>query len=312
MLIGMVVCAIAESAAAGDDFTIGISLYFRRDEFYKDLETGMILEGKDLGVTLIVQDADTDPAKQADQFETFVAQKVDAIAAAITDPSGLIPTVKAAGDSGVPVFAFDGGTAGNEGITTFISMDNYQAGVIVGEWMKQYIEENLGGEANVVILDFPISSVVCAARVDGVKSILEAMSGVQIVAQQDGKASRTESMSVMENILQVNEKVDLVFGINDDTCFGAIAALEAAQRQNVAVISVGWSKEMFEMLENKNPYFRASAIQNPATMGRTTIKTIVDYLNGKEVPPEVLDKAVLVTQDTVDTYEWRSIVDQRQ
>ncbi len=191
-------------------------------------------------------------------------------------------------------------------------MDNYQAGVVAGEWIKQYVEENLGGNANLVILDFPQSAVVCAARVDGVKSVIDSVPGITVVAQQDGKASRTDSMSAMENILQVNDKVDVVFGINDDTCFGAITALEAAQRENVAVISVGWSKELFEMLENKNPYFLASAVQNPATMGRATIKAIVDHLNGKDVPAEVLDQAILVTQDSVSTYDWRAVIDLRQ
>jgi ribose transport system substrate-binding protein len=299
------------SGSEAKEYTIGVSLYYRRDEFYKDLETGMINKAAELGVTLVIQDADTDPAKQTDQFESFMSTKVDAIAAAITDPEGLIPTVLSAGKAGIPVFAFDGGTKDNEGITSFIGMDNYQAGVIAGEWAKSYIEENLDGTANVVILDFPISAVVCVARVNGFKSVIEKMPNVKVVAQQDGKASRTDSMTVMENILQVNAKVDMVFGINDDTCFGAISALEAAKRENVAVVSVGWSQELFEKLEANDKYFKASAVQNPATMGAAAIQTIYDYLTTGTSPKEVLDKAVLVTSETIKDYDWRSVVEKR-
>ena len=292
-------------------YTIGVSLYYRRDEFYKDLETGMVNKAKELGVTLVIQDADTDPAKQTDQFESFMSTKVDAIAAAITDPEGMIPTVQSAGKAKIPVFSFDGGTKNNEGTVSYIGMDNYQAGVIAGEWAKSYIEKNLKGAANVVILDFPTSAVVCVARVNGFKSVIDKMSNVKIVAQQDGKASRTDSMTVMENILQANPKVDLVFGINDDTCFGAISALEAAKRENVAVVSVGWSQELFQKLEANDKYMKASAVQNPATMGATAIQTVYNYLKTGTASKEVLDKAVLVTADTIKSFDWRSIVEKR-
>ncbi|NCU21119.1 hypothetical protein EOM89_10380, partial [Candidatus Falkowbacteria bacterium] len=101
---------------------------------------------------LTIQDADTDAAKQADQIETFTASKMDAVGAAFCDPSGLIPTVKTTVDAGIPVFGFDGGTTDNEGLTSFIGMDNYQAGVIAGEWVKEYVTANLGGNAKIVIL----------------------------------------------------------------------------------------------------------------------------------------------------------------
>ena len=311
MALGMISC-LSMAFAENEDYTIGVSLFYRRDEFYKDLENGMITTAEDLGVTLKIQDADADAAKQVDQFESFAAAKVDLIAAAICDPTGLIPTVNSTVESGIPVFTFDGSTTDNEGVTCFVGMDNYQAGVTAGEWVKQYVEEELGGTAKVAILSFPTSAVVCGARVEGFKSVLEGVEGIEIVAEQDGKASRVDSMAAMENILQANEKIDVVFGINDDTCFGAIAAIQSADVKDVAVISVGWSQEMFEMLQNKDPYFKASAVQNPYTMGSTTIKAIVEYLKTGEIEPEILDKAILVTQDTIGDYDWQSIIAMRK
>jgi ribose transport system substrate-binding protein len=292
--------------------TVGVSLFYRRDEFYKDLENGMIATADKVGLKLIMQDADTDPKKQTEQVENFIAQKVDAIALAVTDPSGMIPVIDAANKAGIPVFAFDGGTKDNVGLTSFIGMDNIDAGQKAGNWVKSYVQKNLSGKANVVILDFPQSAVVCGNRVKGFTAVMKTIPGVKIVAQQDGKASRTDSMTVMENILQANPKVDVVFGINDDTCFGAIAALESVQKENVAVISVGWSEELFNKITNKDQYFRASAVQNPYTMGGTTILTIAKYFETKKVPKEVLDKSTLVTPDNIAKFDWQSIVSKRQ
>lgn len=292
--------------------TIGVSLFYRRDEFYKDLENGIIDAAAKAGYKVIMQDADTDPKKQTEQVENFIAQKVDAIALAVTDPNGLIPAVDAANKAGIPVFAFDGSTKDNTGITSFIGMDNLDAGDKIGKWAKSYIEQNLGGKANVVILDFPQSAIVVGNRVKGFKSVLESMPGVKIVAQQDGKASRSDSMTVMENIIQANPKIDVVFGINDDTSFGAISALEAAKRDNVAVISVGWSEELFKKLEAKDKFMKASAVQNPYKMGSTTIETIAGYFTNKTAPKEVLDKSVIVTPNDIASFDWKSIVNKRK
>jgi ribose transport system substrate-binding protein len=301
-----------EPAVEEKQKVIGVSLFYRRDEFYKDLENGILDAAEKAGYKVIMQDADTDPKKQAEQIENFIAQKVDAIALAVTDPAGMIPTLKSATDAGIPVFTFDGGTQDNAETTSFIGMDNYDAGQKAGNWVKEYVTNNLNGNANVVIIDFPQSAVVVGNRVKGFEEALKDMPGVKIVAKQDGKASRTDSMTVMENIIQANEKIDVVFGINDDSMFGAVSALEAANRTNVVAISVGWSQELFTKLENKDSFVKASAVQNPYNMGATTVNTIKQYFDTGSAPTEVLDKSELLTHDNVGGFDYKTIISKRK
>lgn len=290
---------------------IGVSLFYRRDEFYKDLESGFYEGAEKYGFDLNLQDADTDPSKQMKQIEDFIASGVDAIAFAGTDPDGLIPAVQEANKAGIPVFTFDGGVNGGD-VVSHIGMDNILSGEQAGEWTKKYIEDELGGKGNVVILDFPQSAIVCGNRVKGFRSILDPAAGIEIVAQQDGKASRTESMSVMENILTANPKIDVVFGINDDTIFGGVAAAEAAGRDDMVFISVGWSKELFEKLANNDPYVKASSVQNPYEMGIGTMNAINDYFNGKTLPSEILQDPTMTTGANVDELGWEAIVEKRK
>ena len=291
--------------------TVGISLFYRRDEFYKDLESGFLSGAEKYGFKANIQDADADPSRQTQQLEDFVAMGVDVIAFAASDPDGLIPAVEDANKAKIPVFTFDGGVNGGE-VVSFVGMDNYMAGKLAGEWAKEYITKNLGGNGNVVILDFPQSAVVCGDRVRGFKDVMATMQGVKIVAQQDGKASRTESMNVMENILTANPKIDVVFGINDDTIFGGIAACEAAGRTDMVFVDVGWSQELFLKLKNNNPYVKASAVQNPYQMAINTMDAINDYLSGKPLPDQILQDAVLVTSENVDNIGWEEIVAMRK
>jgi ribose transport system substrate-binding protein len=290
---------------------IGVSLFYRRDEFYKDLETGFYEGAEKYGFELNMQDADADAGKQMKQLEDFIASGVDAIAFACADPEGLIPAVQEANKAGIPVFTFDGGVNGGD-VVTHVGMDNVLSGEQAGEWAKKYIEKELGGTGNVVILDFPQSAVVCGNRVKGFRSVLDPVSGIEIVAQQDGKASRTESMSVMENILTANPKIDVVFGINDDTIFGGVAAAEAAGRDNIAFISVGWSKELFEKLASNDKYVKASSVQNPYVMGINTMDAINRYFEGESLPPEILQDPIMTTGANVDTLGWEAIVEKRK
>jgi ribose transport system substrate-binding protein len=314
VLVGVVGCLVVETLAEASDSVkkkVGISLFYRRDEFYKDLETGMIEGAAKFGFDVNIQDADADPHTQTQQLEDFIASKVDMIAFAASDPAGLVPAVEAANKAKIPVITFDGSTKGGE-LVTFVGMDNYKAGVMAGQWSKEHITKHLGGKANVVILDFPQSAVVCVNRVKGFKETLADMPDVKIVAQQDGKASRTESMTVMENILTANPKIDIVFGINDDTIFGGVAACEAAGRKEMGFVDVGWSEELFKKLKNNDKYVKASAVQNPYLMGMGTIEAMKKYFDGEKLPKEVLQKPILTTGANVDKLGWETIVAKRK
>ncbi|HHT64558.1 MAG TPA: sugar ABC transporter substrate-binding protein, partial [Clostridiales bacterium] len=79
-----------------EEKVVGISLFYRRDEYYKDLDAAFQKEAKAAGLKVIIQDADSDPAKQTQQIEDFVQQGVDAIALAATDPAGMVPAIDTA------------------------------------------------------------------------------------------------------------------------------------------------------------------------------------------------------------------------
>lgn len=291
--------------------TIGISLFYRRDEYYKDLESSFLYEAEKLGYKLIIQDADGDPAKQTQQLEDFVQQKVDAIALAAADPAGLVPAIDAAVDKGIPVITYDGPSNSTK-VLGHVGFDFYEDGASVGRWAKDYIEKNLGGKAKVAIIDFPQSAIVCGLRAKGFREMMESMPGVKVVAQQDGKASRTDSMAVMENILTANPDVNIVFGINYDTAAGAAAAIEAAGKKNIIVTGGAWGQEPFEQLEKNHPILKAFFVTSPAVQAHDTIQALKDHFEGKAVPKEVKSNSTVYDANNIKDLDWKSIVARRK
>ena len=174
-------------ADSGDKIVVGVDLYYRRDEYYVDLETTFRAYGEEKGYEMVISDADGDVTTQISQIEDFITQGVDVILLAAADPTALIPACQDAIDAGIPVICYDGGIDSDIPATKVI-FDYYEDGAMVAEWAKQYITDNLGGKAKVAILDFPASPIVCGLRAQGFAETISQLDGVEIVAQQDRKA----------------------------------------------------------------------------------------------------------------------------
>jgi ABC-type sugar transport system substrate-binding protein len=80
-------------------------------------------------------------------------------------------------------------------------------------------------------------------RVAGFKSAIAANPKIKIVASQPGNFDLATSRTAMENILQAQPTIDLVFASDDGSAIGAIQALQAANRiKDTKVIGLGGFK----------------------------------------------------------------------
>ena len=73
--------------------------------------------------------------------------------------------------------------------------------------------------------------------VDRTNGFLDAIKGhnFTIVAQQDAKGNLQVSMGIAEDLLQANPDVVAIFGGNDPTALGALAAANAAGIKNAKI-----------------------------------------------------------------------------
>lgn len=131
--------------------------------------------------------------------------------------------------------------------------------------------------------------------------------GVEIVARQDGKATRTDSMSVMENILTANPDVDIVYGVNFDTGAGALAAIEAANSDCI-VVCAGWASEGFEKLEAGDARLKVMCSNVPVTQAEDTIDAITRIFNGEVLEQETVSMPTLLDAETIRSFDWESVI----
>lgn len=304
------VMMVSEQQDAEKKKVIGLSLYYRRDEYYRDTEAAFINEAETRGYKIIVQDADADLYRQIQQLEDFVAAKVDLILMTSVEPNKIISTVEQINKANIPIIAYDEPPRGGKLLTSVV-WDNYKAGKMIGEWTKNFIEENLAGKANIVILDLP-SQYLCMERVRGFKKVISEMPEVRIVSQNDCKADRSYSMSVIEGIINSGENIDIIFAVTDDAAFGAVAAIEASKKNIVVVCAGSWSVEAMKALAHSSKYYKANVTVSPYEQAQIVFDAIDLYFKGEKVEEKYYMSMKVYDKDNINELNWKAIEASRQ
>ena len=141
------------------------------------------------------------------------------------------------------------------------------------------------GKIEIIIIDHPTVTSV-QDRVRGFKLELAKYPKLTIVATPAAEGKRTKAQDVMESMLGAHPQVKGVFGINDDSALGALAAIEQAGRKDIVMVGYDATKEAREAIL-KGTALKADVIQYPKDIGRITIETIAKYLRRQKVPAQV-------------------------
>ncbi len=271
---------------------IGVSLLTRTHPFYQDLEAGLAAEAKARGYELNVQSGEFDVARQKDQVENFIVDKVSAIVVCPCDSKSIGTSVQAANRAGIPVFTADIAVlAEGVSVVSHVASDN----VAGGRLAAQALARALGGKGKVAIIDHPeVESVI--QRVRGFEEEMKAQPGITIVAKLSGRGMKDAAFRTAEDILQAHPDLDGIFGINDDSALGALAAVEKAGRLGrVTIVGFDAVPEARQAIRNGRIY--ADVVQQPRTIGEETIKAVAAYMTGEKVAPVRLIPCKLFTKD---------------
>ena len=277
----------AGNAGQSGGKTIGVSIQDLQAQFYEDLEAGMKAEATKDGYTVIFVDANRDSARQTSQVEDFISKKVDAIVLTPADSKAVGPAIVEANQAGIPVFTADiASTASRGTVVAHIASDNVQGGKVAADLMCKA----LVGKGTVAIIDQPeVTSV--QDRVKGFKQGLAAKCpGVTIVADQDAGGDEARAESVTDNLLQRLPNLSGIFGINDNSALGAVAAVKAAGKIGKIKI-VGYDASPIGRKAIDAGQMVGDPQQHPDVIGQLTVGAIHDYFNGK-TPPKLIPVSV--------------------
>ena len=291
--IALATLTACDGKQTSDRPQIGVTLLTEAHVFYQDLKSGLQEAADSLGLGLHIVAGEWDLARQTQQVQNFLTLNMDAIVIAPVNSSGIVSAITEANEIGVPVFTADI-SADAGAVISHIASDNEQGGRLLGE----FVAERLSGNGNVAILDQPTVASV-RDRVAGFRAALEAYPNIEIVAAPAvERGLRDVAKQKTDNLLAGAERIDAIFGSNDDCALGALASLNAAGRTDIFVVGYDATPEARTAIAS-GTLLIADAIQDPVEIGRRTIYAVAEYLRDGSASPVVAVPVGIVTRDSL-------------
>ncbi len=275
---------------------IGVSLLNLSNEFIVKLNQALEAKAKELGVKLIVNDAQRDADRQNQQVETFIAQKVDAIILNPCEVEASSPAVEKALAAGIPIVNVNSETKATP--TAFVgSRDEDSARIAM-----QLIADRLKGQGNVLVMQGFMGQAAQLKRDQGAKEILAKDPGLKLLASQTANWDRAAAMTLMENWIQsYGSKINAVFAQNDEMGMGALLALEQAHmKDKVTVVSVDAIADALQAV--KDGRLDATVFQDARSQGATAVETAVKLIKKEPCEKAVYIPFQLVTKENVEHF----------
>jgi ribose transport system substrate-binding protein len=289
--------ASLSSIAQPKDVTIGLAVANLQADFFNQIKQSVEAEAKAKGVTVITVDAKGDSATQVSQVQDLITRGVKAL---IYIPAGATAAgvpVKAAKAANIPVICVDRTPPDAPG-DTFIATDSVSAAKTLGE----YVGKITSGKGKMGILQGQLGTTPEQDRDKGFNEALKGFPGLEVVAKQPSKAwMQDEGFAIGQDMLQRHPDITVFFGRADALALGAARAVKVANVDH-KVIVVGFDGDVAGLKAVRDGTLQATMTQQTQGMGRLALNSALDATNGKTLPKEQLQEAVLTTKDNVGPY----------
>ena len=180
--------------------------------YWSNVETGVRAAAEALGLgedqVIFFVPPREDVAAQIQAMETYIAQGVTGIAIAPSDPNALEPVMQRAADAGILVTTLDTPPVENSASLVYIGTDNYTAGRIAGEAMKQLLPD--GGLVG--IGRGSDTALNALQRTDGFLDAIEG-SGIEALEPVNDREDAATALQLANSVISANPDLAGAFGV---------------------------------------------------------------------------------------------------
>jgi len=275
--------------------TLGFSQATQQSPFYVELGEGVKQAAEADDAELIYVDANGDVTKQNNDIEDLITKNVDVLLINPVDPQGIAPSLASAKAAGIPVITVDR-TA--EGALAHIGRDNVAMGKLVGDAVSDLLGT---GGGKIVEIQGDAGGTVAMDRSSGFHSAFDGNDAVEIVEGPYAEYIRSNAVTAMQDLLQSNPDVKVVYAHNDDMALGALQVLQENGRDDVLVAGVDGLMEAVKAIDSGDQ-FVATALNDPISLGAVAADTAIKAANGDSVDAEIDAGTALVTKENAADY----------
>jgi ribose transport system substrate-binding protein len=254
------------------------------------------------GGQFTVVDCKNNATTQITQIENFVASGINVLMIHPAEKNAIDAALKPVRDKGIKVFCYDDDIVNAD--VCFL-LDNYQAGYMIGEQAAKWINEKLGGTAEVGILDYPQLEILMERGNGIADAITKNAPNAKIVAQSSA-INNTEGMAKTEAFFQSYPNIKVIAAIGGGGAVGANEAVKAAGKltPDFGIFASDATPEELNAIANNE------AIRMSITYGGTVEQVservygwITALYKGELIDKKVYNTMIPVTKDNYRDYQ---------
>ncbi len=295
IILAMTTALASPLSFAADKVIVGLITKTNTNPFFVKMKQGAQEQAESLGMELRTfagrYDGDNDSQVQA--IENLVASGAKGILITPSDPAGVVPAIEKARKAGVLVIALDTPLSPASAADATFATDNFKAGEMIGEWAKKKLG-NSADQAKIALLDLNTSEItVDVARNQGFlkgfgidlndPNDIGDEKDPRIVGNDVTLGSEEGGRRAMENLMQKDPGINVVYTINEPAAAGAYEALKAfGMEKEVLIVSVDGGCPGIRNVEAG--VIGATSMQFPLLMATKGVEAVKKFAETNQKP----------------------------
>jgi fructose transport system substrate-binding protein len=293
-------------SGSGGQPVVGLITKTDTNPFFVKMKEGAQQAAGQQGVKLqsFAGKVDGDNESQVSAIENLISAGAKGFLITPNDSKAIVPSIDKAHQSGMLVIALDTPTDPANAVDATFATDNYQAGKLVGQWAKAKFAKD-GKQAKIAMLDLNANQVSVDVKRDqgffdgfgvavGDPNKIGDENDPRIVGHDVTNGNEDGGRTAMENLLQKNPTINLVYTINEPAAAGAYQALKSAGKDKaVTIVSIDGGCPGVDNV--KAGVIGATSMQFPLKMASLGVEAIAKFAKDGTKPQATAGK------DFVDT-----------
>ncbi|MFK5246444.1 ABC transporter substrate-binding protein [Glaesserella parasuis] len=296
----------AGSAWAKSD-EIAVIVKSANSTFWQNVRKGAETAGADLGgkykVTFQGPESETAIDAQVNMVDNAVNRGVAGIVLAASDPVALVPAVRKAYESGIPVVLIDSGlNSDGKYYQSFLATDNRAAGKLAAEKLLAKVK---GGK--VAVMSFTQGAASAIERTGGFIDEVKSKADYKIVGPYYSNSEMVTALNQTEDVLGSNPDIAAIFGANEPT---AVGMARAVKQKGFAgkIVAVGFDGNSDLQNFVRDGTLDGIVVQSSYQMGYKGVDTIGKLIKGEKVEKVIDTGVVYVTKENIDSEEAKAVL----
>jgi fructose transport system substrate-binding protein len=310
LVFGAVACG--GDSAGGDKPIVGLITKTDTNPFFVKMKEGAQTAASAQGVDLqsFAGKQDGDNEAQVTAIENLISAGAKGFLITPSDSKAIVPSIDKAKQAGMLVIALDTPTDPANAVDATFATDNRQAGKLIGQWAKAKFDKD-GKQAKIAMLDLNPNGVSVDVQRDqgflegfgipvGDNNRIGDESDPRIVGHDVTDGAEDGGRTAMENLLQKDPAINLVYTINEPAAAGAYQAIKAAGREkDVTIVSIDGGCPGVDNV--KAGIIGATSMQFPLKMAEDGVAAVAAFAKDGTKPEASAGKDFVDTGATLIT-----------